>query len=357
MASDVFSFLWSVPESGYQWVQARAFVNEGGAPPNQLRPDSRANAALGWALTDGLAIGQRYVVRQYSPLKMFTGLYRTFAELPFEDRGALLAFANEYGDLGIRRPLSLTGRDEPPHFRGVRGDLHEDWVREIDAMRRAVAIWDMVDRRDAAGVARFVRWEEAEYAEDGRTETKAAGWFYDSHPDLPSPQVDLRKGAPTHPGRFIQMITPVLDLFKPGDVLAPASFLVQRWINEHLKGKAAPCLVYHLDLGKRALQIIPNNLLSAMWLQFAQAIAANKGYADYRACRECGKWFELSHKQADHRTVRRQFCSDPCKSRDYRRRKERAQQLKAEGKPLKDIAKELDTDAETIKKWVGKRKG
>jgi hypothetical protein len=67
--------------------------------------------------------------------------------------------------------------------------------------------------------------------------------------------------------------------------------------------------------------------------------------------------FEISHRQADHRTARRLFCSDPCKSKDYRRRRERAQQLKTEGRAVKDIAKELETDVDTIKSWVAKRKG
>jgi hypothetical protein len=149
------------------------------------------------------------------------------------------------------------------------------------------------------------------------------------------------------------MIEPVLDLFKPNEVLMPASFLVHRWINAHLNGKATPRLIYHLDLGKRVLQIIPDNLLSAMWLQFAQAIDGN---GKHRACKECGKWFEISGEDTGFR-INRVFCSDPCKSRDYRKRKEQAQHLKAEGKSFKDIAKELDTDIETIKKWVAKRKG
>jgi hypothetical protein len=162
------------------------------------------------------------------------------------------------------------------------------------------------------------------------------------------------KAVPPGPiGQSVTPIAPVLDLFKPGDVSTPASFLVQRWINDQLKGHGSPQLRYDLKLGKRVLQIIPENLLSAMWLQFAQAIDGNR---KYRARKECGRWFEISTDDAGFR-VNRVFCSDPSKSKDYRGRKQRAQQLKVEGKPVKDIARELATEVETIKKWVAERKG
>jgi hypothetical protein len=86
-----------------------------------------------------------------------------------------------------------------------------------------------------------------------------------------------------------------------------------------------------------------------MWLQFAQAIGGDR---KYRACKECGKWFEVSTSDTGFR-INRLFCSDACESKDYRDRKARAGALKAEGRSNKDIAKELDTDVETIQKWVG----
>jgi endogenous inhibitor of DNA gyrase (YacG/DUF329 family) len=90
-----------------------------------------------------------------------------------------------------------------------------------------------------------------------------------------------------------------------------------------------------------------------MWLQLAEAIAGNKLH---RPCKECGKWIEISTEE-DGRSARRAFCSDACKSRDYRRRIEKARQLRAEGMPVKAIALELDSTVETIKNWVAKPKG
>jgi hypothetical protein len=225
------------------------------------------------------------------------------------------------------------------------GETWRDWAAAIVEMRRAVEVWDMTEARDAAGLSRLLRWREgSRRKEHVGTWMQLEGWVYDSHPDLP-------EGEPApHLGRVAQFVPPVLDLFRPGDVLTPAAFLVQRWINHHLRGKATPRLVYDPKLGRRVIQIVPDNLLAAMWLQFAQAIAGNK---EHRACKECGRWFEISSEE-DGRTARRAFCSDPCKSRDYRRRKDRARQLKEEGKAVKDIASELGTDVQTIKKWVSK---
>ena len=57
-----------------------------------------------------------------------------------------------------------------------------------------------------------------------------------------------------------------------------------------------------------------------MWLQFAQAIASKR---KYRPCKECSGWFEVSTDDTGKR-INREFCSDPCKSKNYRRRKAEA---------------------------------
>src|SRR5689334_9681828 len=97
MQNDVFSFLWNIPDKGFTWIQTK--VGEGMGSLPEGKPE--------WVLTDGLAIGQPYSARQYSPLKMYTGLFRIFGQLPCDDRDAILGFANEYGNLGIKKFLDL----------------------------------------------------------------------------------------------------------------------------------------------------------------------------------------------------------------------------------------------------------
>jgi hypothetical protein len=336
MVSHVFSFLWTVPESGYQWKRVRGFTSGGGGE-GTVGHQSRVEDEPRWFLTDGLSPGQRYRTKRYDPLKTAPGLFRTFAQVPPKDRDAILAFANQYGKLGIEQALYEMAGDQPGRLLGTWGEKHQEWVEHIDQMRRAIAIWDMVQARDAAGLSGFIRWRRADSGEEY--------WVYNSYPDLP-----VNDAGP--PGPRTQLIEPVEGLFNRDDVFTPATFLVQRWINTHLKDRASPRLLYQLEFGTQVLQIVPHNLLGAMWLQFAHVIAGNK---KHRPCKECGKWIEISSED-DGRSARRMFCSDSCKFRDYRRRKDRAQQLRTEGKPVKDIAKELDTDVETIKKWVAKRK-
>src|SRR5207248_6661173 len=105
------------------------------------------------------------------------------------------------------------------------------------AMQRAVTIWNMIDARDVAGLGHFIRWQDAEKVDHGGLKgEKMEGWTYDSNPELPrfGSGAEAREIIPPT-GRHWQYITPVLDLFKRDNVLTPASFMVQRWINEHLK--------------------------------------------------------------------------------------------------------------------------
>lgn len=337
MANEVFGesdFHWEVTEGGYTWVKEHVIVNDGGKPSDN-RPQ--------WVLTDRLALGSRYVKKQFAPLRRDTGLFRIFASTPLTREG-ILQFGNKYGLLGIGKPLYWPSPNEPKQLLPVWGETHQDWANQIDQMRRAVDLWDMERTNDIVGLSRYIYREDEKRASDGSVRS-AAGWRYDSHPNL------LREKVAPASGRTWQLVEPRLELLKEWNARMPALFLVQRWINDHLEGAVSPRLLYDRERGKRLLRFIPHNLLGALWLQFAQAIDGNK---EYRSCKECGKWFEMS---LDAFRTSRLFCSDPCKSKDYRKRKDRAQQLRAEGGSVKDIAKELGTDVETIKKWVAKRKG
>jgi hypothetical protein len=95
------------------------------------------------------------------------------------------------------------------------------------------------------------------------------------------------------------------------------------------------------------LHIVPTNLHGAMWLQLAQALEDNKSY---RRCKICSRWFELS-PETGARTSRH-YCSDACRSRAYRSRKERARKLHAKGTAIRKIAEELGSNVETVKKWI-----
>jgi hypothetical protein len=143
----------------------------------------------------------------------------------------------------------------------------------------------------------------------------------------------------------------LLARFRRGDVQGPAADYIARVVNERLAGAVVPRLVVDHDRGPPTLQLMPTTLRSALWLQFGQAVSDNK---DYRRCAVCEKYFEVSPP-----VVRksRQFCSDACRFKAYRGRQARARQLHVGGKGFKQIAKELNSEPQTVRKWVSGQEG
>jgi hypothetical protein len=297
MATGLSSFIWHVPPGGFAWIP-----RAGGKLVLTERPPRSG------------AVG----IRQYAPLKEQPALFRTFANLPVDNREELLDFANQFGNLGKTAEETL-----------------EFWIQEINALYHATTLWDMVRNNDLAALQACMRWDEGEYAEDGSV-IHPRRWYHEFSP-----------GTPRHWAGTVEGLGP-----EPGNMALAARFLVQQRVNMRLM-QTSLHLLYDQALGRTKFHIIPLHLLAAMWLQFAEAITGNK---QYKMCKdwECGKWFEIS---PDERTARRVFCGEPCKSRDYRRRKELAGQLKKEGKSVQVIAKELGTDLATIKKWLKQRRG
>jgi hypothetical protein len=117
-------------------------------------------------------------------------------------------------------------------------------------------------------------------------------------------------------------------------------------LNRHLLHHVSVHMVQDIRHGGLSLRKWPVSLLGALWLQLAEAVSGNK---EFRSCPTCGKWFELS---PDVARTNRLFCSDKCRTRAYRGRKEQAQKLAKKGKSIKEIAKELDSDVKTVKGWI-----
>ena len=184
----------------------------------------------------------------------------------------------------------------------------DKWELEIQEMHWAVEIWRMLGRGDGRrpvrgmfnGLLASHRIPRCGYSAATRNCVVLHRTFSSS---LTRPRRARSRQSDRASSRF---------LFKPGDFVTPAWFLVQRWINEKLRGNSGPQLRYRRRAGYwRVLQIFPYSLLAAMWLQFVQAIASKR---KYRPCKECSGWFEVSTDDTGKR-INREFCSDPCKSK------------------------------------------
>ena len=100
--------------------------------------------------------------------------------------------------------------------------------------------------------------------------------------------------------------------------------------------------------GEPKLALKPLTLISAMWLQLALAITGEKRFV---ACKFCRRMFEISTEQTGFRS-HREFCSDSCKTKDYRKRKRTALRLAEAGSQLREISEKTGTDKETVRAWL-----
>jgi hypothetical protein len=293
-------------------------------------------------LTPAYRAGDRSRAMRYHPLSAFSGLFRDFAATePSLD--AIKAFADRFGPLGgaLRKRIVLSdqGRDGK-HPMGF-GEHVDDWVHEILVMRLAVDLWESARQGDTAHLERMISW-----AEDG---TRV---MIDTHPELERGQLPEK---PTHVHRAViadERLDPeILARFVPEDSIGPALHCMQSLINEHLHHRASPRLLWEQNRDRLGLYIVPEGLIGALWLQFARAVERD---ARFRQCSECGTWFEVSPGRG---RTDKQFCSTACRTRAYRKRQAEAARLHGEGRSMEEIARELESDPDTVRGWIERRAG
>lgn len=301
--------------AGYRWARVRVFPKRGGT---QISLDDLPE---GWALVENLPSP----ARRYNPLVEEPALFRTFADLePSQEK--ILAFASQYGRLGpgIEVPVSIDelGEDVPlwSPFGSVPGELLGDWEREIRKMRHMVDLWEMVRGNDVSGLGSVIRW----YSEGVRYEHQEAKIVIADTARRPERWARLRRD----------------------DVLTPALYLIHDTVADRIgKGGVSPTLL--LEEGPRlGLALVPNGLLGALWLQFANAV---DGEMDYQHCAQCGKWFKLDPALA---RVDKRFCSVACRAKAYRRRQSKARELASKGVSVEEIAAELGSTPDTVRGWI-----
>ena len=84
---------------------------------------------------------------------------------------------------------------------------------------------------------------------------------------------------------------------------------LQARVSERLRG-VSPILAYEPDSGQLVPAFSCTDLLSAMWLQFYESLAAGKVW---RICKECGRLFTPGDPRQEYHDV-------PCRNRSHARR-------------------------------------
>lgn len=260
----------------------------------------------------GLAIPSGPAQR-YAPLADWTGLFLQFANT-FPEEKSILAFVNRYGMLlsaqtnrqfVLQKRSTVRKRRRSLEVLAPHSETLAFWQQEIRALRNAVHIWRA----------------SREY-----------------------PPVDLINFLPLMEISDIEFMNSLRDS-KQLDLLKKAHGWLGQQINKCLENQVS--IQFEPDSsGNLTLQIMPRNLLQAIWFQFGLAVSQNK---EYRQCDFCKDWFELSPEVA--RTNRR-FCSAACKHKAYRQRKDSARQMRSEGLDVAQIASELETTVDVVQGWL-----
>jgi hypothetical protein len=329
MLGNPLAFEWLRPQgSGYGW--------HAGNP-------SRPGGLSPYLVLHG---GTEFV--PYRPLEEDSGLFFRLASTAPDEAG-VLGFANQFGALGlsvtashwadeVSSPLYATVDQRIPEWALTgRGGMEESlaaWRQEISELNELVSAWELVRARDEKTLRERFQWEGGQAV------------YYLPPEGTLQPVLD-----DTFPLLSRDEVPEIMARIPGGDVLRPAMLFVQRFVNFRLREQGAFELLWDYERIYPSLNYMPKNLIGAIYIQFALAIEGDK---EYRRCPECGKRFELT--PGVNRTSR-VTCSNVCRTSAYRHRQQRARQLHAEGKGVKEIAKMVGSTADQVKKWVAKKEG
>lgn len=298
--AELFQFQWEIPENGYRWIKSKQIGK------------SREKRSL--FLVDRANLGLTFRGARYAPLQTHTGLFKTFADTEPTPEN-ILRFANKHGPLGVTVNIAApTGRVP------WSGESLSTWTAEILHMRHAVELWALVRESNAKKLKQHITWHDGRVSYDsGRQPARGTPFFH---------HTDTITG------------TEVLSRFRRGDVVKPAWYFLQQIVKNCMKNTLSFEPLW--DENQLGLYAVPHNLIGALWLQFGYAVVGKK---DYPRCRQCQNWYESSR-------MNKHYCSRACRFKSYRQRQQRARELDAKGLSAAKIAKQLDSDTQTVKGWI-----
>jgi hypothetical protein len=290
------------PANGYAWESGKAapfFAKEPGLA------DAAETRFLRW-LTSAPQVHRVNIIRTYPTL------YRTFANLaPTEE--AFLAFANEFGALGVdvlledayKTSTTKEGKKVKTLSLGNPRNTGEPfwrWLQEQSKMRGITKVLTAIESSDTSALAQWFTITDSDvvFKDENR-------WAI-----VCSSQHQLR---PLIWGWVVNAPTSGEQLLRAARAWA------QDEINEAMSGGGKPVqsltsvrILLNTDRDVMRLHLVPDTLLAAMWLQCARVLTENVTFSD---CQHCGKWFEVSPDQRRRNT---KYCTDRCKVAAYRKR-------------------------------------
>ena len=246
-----------------------------------------------------------YATRYFPLLK--AGLYRKFAGL-YDDK-SIIEFANRYGLLG--KTVFLM-----PHGGGGVdvGESLERWRYESRTMGTLLAIWDMVQNRDAGKLGQIIIWPRP----NNTTLLRLLSKYDESQKRWVATQ---HKGKGYIPGLITEVLASpeinpeLLTRWRVGMPIEPAKYYVYHKVNEHLEGHVSPKILPFL---KDRIYLFPDSLMAAIWVMFLMEITGN---VRIRQCDVCKEWKEEKLTRSSF------YCSDTCRQKAYYRRHKQQKSL------------------------------
>jgi hypothetical protein len=289
---------------------------------------------------------------RFNPLEECPSLFLRFADMDCTEQD-YIHFANENGLLTGDLLLSNIPHNERRKEKigdeiveveiakkFIVGDPLVLWQKEHFILKYTVQVWEWLKDRNTNKLALVIRWNNS---------NKEVKYFLGSEKDLRLYHSESSEHNKIMHGTLASETSNsiLLSHFIPNDVLLPAQVLIQQQINKKLKEyRVNPVLL--MD-NKNMLQqyLMPENLLSAMWFQFYQAVTGEK---KYKKCEVCHKWEDITNKKSNW--SKHPECAGRLRTANYRKKLADIKELYAHGASAAEIAEKYKESEEQIIKWI-----
>jgi hypothetical protein len=254
------------------------------------------------------------------------GLHRLFASLDGNETG-IRAFAKKWGQLGRKSDLELGA--------GGYAESLSYWRRELDHMKRLIALWELVRTRNEEALSPYVRWtpqprQVSIYLalREGKLDPDGAQALVNSlqlvcPSDQPRPPLLARWrgiaeivacGVEEHP-----YDANLLADWTDGEGRGPARSFLHAEVNRQLKGHVDPVITLPDKEGAVGLWFVPDTLLASLYVFFALELGGQ--LLEPREClaEDCRKVFVPA-------STKQRYCTSMCRVRaDAHRRRQKMQ--------------------------------
>ncbi|MEM7412925.1 MAG: hypothetical protein AAF430_22025 [Myxococcota bacterium] len=269
-------------------------------------------------------------------------LHRRFSSLfayqGEEALGAVQAFADEFGMLGIWERVPVTVHDaegEQPWAERV-----DSWISESLDLRLAMSSWEAAESGTLKEMNERLSWWHKTASASlgsrvGLTESGGEVWA-NLLPRSSAERFDSKELASRRLRQLV--VARVTDQFGGR----------RRSLHPETESFDPAVLRRPVLYGDRVeMRDQARSLLGLIWLEFAYSLDIERVE---KRCLVCNDVFIVDNRRKTRRS--REYCSEKCRMAAYRERKREAVKLAQRGMTPAKIAKKLDSDTKTVQGWL-----